>query len=518
MSYERAVIEFGQGLNDKDNAFDIQDTQSPDMLNIMFEGNETIRTRDGYAQYASTVSGSDYCVGLGKYSYSSGTGTTTNSIYSVFGTDIYKNVSGTWTSQSLTLTDNTDGNFVQANNELYYFNGTDAVSNLSNTTWSTLSSGTPMSGSNNIGRYAVFYSGMLFVAGTNAYPNRVYVSGDTDGSLDTPEDFSGGWAYDIGTNDGSGEITGLIVLNNSVVVLKQRAIYALIGETGDTLSIDAKVEGIGCVAPKSIATDGDFVFFQSANRHIYAFDGAKAWNISEVITGTIESLESTETDQSVGAYDSNRDYYIIACVDDGDTTTSIGLVFDINRSVVQTFDYNARVWMKFDNITANNFIEYTSSNGDVVDLIFGDSGGTGKTFTMFSGTNDDDVAINAYYTTKNFSFGERQREKRSKYLFIDAFQSGAWNLDISYSVNQADFAFTIPSSLDLTPTGFILPETIPAILGEAILVENNMVTVPANWRFISFKLSNSTADQFFKVYSMTLMYRYARQPLKLSAI
>lgn len=517
MGYKVKSIEFGLGLNTKDVDFDLLDTQASDLRNVVFTSKGSIKTREGRDQYGSTVSGSKKCVALGKYAYNNAAGTTTNSIYAVFGTDIYKNVAGTWTAQSRTLTDSTEGQFVQANNELYYFNGVDAVQNLSNTTWSSLSSGAPMSGSNNIGRYAKYRGGMLYVAGTNAYPSRVYVSGDADGSLDTPEDFSGSWAYDIGTNDGSGKITGIEIFNNYIIIFKEKGIYIMAGVTGDNQSIDQRVVGIGCVAPKSIATDGDYIYFLSADKHIYAFDGARAWKISNIISSTVEDeVDDDYLASSAGVYDSVRDYYILATTAETETTNSLILVFDVGESVIQSQDDNAHIWTVFDNWVANVWIEYADNNDDVPSIIFGDSGNTGKVFTAFSGTDDDGVAIDSYYITKSFDLEVKEREKYFKFFVVDALQSGAWNLHVQYSINGGEFAGTSPSVIDLTPDGAVLPFTLPVTLVDGYMVGNNMVRIPSKGRYIKFKFYVDGIDESFQLFSASLYYRFSKNYLRLS--
>ena len=517
MAYSVLPIEFGLGLNNRDVDFDILPRQSSDLLNVYISSNDTIKTREGYDQYGDTISGSKASMVMGKYSYNNATGTITNSLYDVRGTDIYKYVAGTWTSQTRTLTTDTPGQFVQANNELYYFNGVDAVQNLSNTTWSSLASGTPMSGANNIGRYAVYRGGMLFVAGTNAQPNRVHVSGDSNGSLSTPEDFSGGWAYDFNTNDGSGQITGLAKLRGITYVFKEYGIYALAGVTGDTLYQDQKVEGIGCIAPKSIASDGDFIYFQAHDGHVYAFDGNRQWKISNVISGTItESLNTSKYANSVGVWDSINNYYILSCCATGASTTTYWLIFDISRSTIQTNDYNLRVFYVWSSIPAGSLIEFTATAGDAPSLYFGSSASTGKVYKMYGYTDDDGTAINSYYATKSYDADTPQLNKRYKFLHINTKQVGTWDLNVDYAIDGNGFSNTIPTGIDLTSSGLTFPMTFPWTFVSSFLVNNNMVYIPTTARYIKFKFSTTGTGDYFEIYNAEARYRTERLRLYLS--
>lgn len=519
MAYQNVKILYGGGLNTKDADFDVQDDQSTDLKNVTFDSPTTVKTRPGYSQFGDTIAGLKPCVGMGKYEYSSGTGSFINSVYGVFGADVRKYVAGTWTAQGLALTDGAQAQLVQANNCLYVWNGTDSVQKLSNATWSVLASGAPVSGAHNIAKYFVWTKrGLGFALSTDVFPDHAYVTGDANGSVGDPEDFTGGWIYPVGLGDGFGKITGGIEFGSAgVVVVKERAIYMLTGATGDDISVDLKVAGIGCAAPKTLCTDGNYVYFQAADGHMYAFDGTSHWKVSDILTRTIEDgIDENYINKSCAVYDSVNERILLTVVPTGETTPSLTLPLYVDRSVIATKEYLNKVWSLWTNIPAACWIEFSSVNGSLPSLFFGTSANSGKVYQMYSGTDDDGVAIDAYYVTKNFDAGSPDREKQWKYLYTNAKSTGVWELNIEYNSNNGGFTGTTPSTLDLTPNGAVLPFTLPVVLDDGFLVQNNMTIVPVSSRYIKLKFSINTINQFFEIFNATLYYRYSKLRLRIS--
>lgn len=516
MAYQEFPIRFGGGVNNKDADFDIQDIQASSCSNIIFDEKESIKTRLGYAIYGDD-GGSNSISGLFRYYYNNGAGTITYNIFRTVNTDFYLNVAGTFTAQGRALTANTPGMWVEAENEGYWFNGTDAVQNLANTTWSSLASGTPMSGANNIGRYAVYKGGMLFVAGTNANPNTVYVSGDANDSLNTPETFTGGWAYIVGKNK-KGKITGLIELGNYVVVFQEYGITMLDGSTGSTQTQIEIPGNVGSCSQRSIMVfnDGRSVLFQAMDGHVYSFDSVNVVKQSETIQTTIESVNTAQLHKSnAEIFDYRGRKYILNYCSGSSTTPNATIVLDLERTSIGSTDPNKKVWLPWSGIRSVQMLRY-SSNGTKESLYFAEATADTKTYTMFSGTNDNGVAITSTYETKNFSLGKQDVDKKFKYLYINAKATGSWNLNIKYSIDGGAFASTTPGVIDLTPTGAVMPFTLPSTMSEGFLASNNTVAIPATARFIKIQFSISTIDNFFHIYSATLLAKLGKLRRRIS--
>lgn len=494
-------IYFGGGLNDTASDFDIGDTQASDLLNCHFDEVNTLVKRDGSTLYGNDV-GSLLPLGLGKYIYVAGA-SITRSVYVVLNGavngDVYLYVAGTWTAQGRTLTNNTNFQLVQANNELYTFNGTDAVQNLSNTTWSSLASGVPLSGANTVGYYARYHNNMMFVARTNNNPSRVYVS-----ALGDPENFTGGYTVDINIGDGD-PITGIEIIGNYIAVFKPSYIALISGYSPDDLSVIEKSTDHGAISTRSIVLCNGVILFQDRDGHIYSFDTASVVQQSGLINTTIEGLNTTYYEDSAGVYFQNK--YHLAVADGSSTKNNKVLVLDLLRSSL--YDPNQKVWAVYDGIQASDWLVARPS-GNKDKLYFCESAADSKVYEMYSGTSDNGVAINFYYTTKNFSVEDNQRDKKLKYLYVNAEAVGDWNLTVSYSIDGST-SFANLGTISLAAGGWVLgTSALPVTLSEGFLGIDNTLVIPAAGRYVRFKFTQAGLSQTCRIYNATMYFRYGK--------
>lgn len=514
MAKESLPITFG-GLNNKDASFDIPENRAQDLLNVVFTRTGGVDTRNGSTLLGDDTGNNDIS-GLGVYEYDNGTGTKTKSLFRSVGTGVEKLIAGVWTAQAgVAITDGYPCQFVQANNRLYIFNGIDAVWRLDNTTWTQLATGAPFSGANNIGRYAVFHKGALYVAGFFSDQDLVMVSGDSTGSLNDQENFTGGWSYSINKRDSTGAITGLIKFNDYVYVAKQNSFTSMIG-TSTSMSLQDKEINLGCVAPRSLATDGTYIYFLAGDGHIHAYDGGiNEYKISDIIPETMSGLNSTKYSTACGIYHKKENQYLLSVANGSDTTNTLTLMFDLNESTVATEDPNGHWFSKFSGIVPSVWIEF-SSTSTTPDLIFGEGREDSKTYTMYSGTSDNGVAIESYYITKSFSAGEPERDKRWKELFVDAYQSGDWELYCYYATDgQSSFVATTPQSINLSNPS-TLPFTLPHVIDAGFIATYNTVLLYTDSRYIAFKFSISTLNQFFRLFRAILYFNPSKMRRRIS--
>ena len=504
MAKEHFPITFG-GLNNKDASFDILDNQCQDILNMVFTQTGGTETRGGSTLFGDDT-GANKVSGMGVYEYDNSTGTKTKSIYRSVGTAVEKLVAGVWTVQAgVAITAGYPCQFVQANNRLYIFNGIDAVWRLDNTTWTQLATGAPFSGANNIGRYAVFHKGAFYVSGFFSDQDLVMVSGDSVGSLNDQENFTGGWSYSISKRDNTGAITGLIKFNDYVYVAKQNGFTSMIG-TATSMSLQDKIFNIGCIAPRSLATDGNYIYFLAGDGHIHAYDGGvEEYKLSEIIRTTMEGLNNEMYSSACGIYYKKQNQYLLSVANGSDTTNTLTLMLDLNESTIATRDPNLRWFSKFSGIVPSVWIEFSSTSASPA-LIFGEDRADSKTYTMYSGTSDNGVAIDSYYITKSFSVNEPQRDKRWKELFVDAYQSGNWDLYCYYATDgQTTFVATTPATINLSNPS-VLPFTLPHVIDAGFIATYNDVLLYVDSRYIAFKFRINTVNQFFKLFRLILYF------------
>lgn len=141
------------------------------------------------------------------------------------------------------------------------------------------------------------------------------VDGSSDAmhsAADEPETFDPNWRYAFNPNDGD-EITGGASIPGALLVFKRRSVYAFIGDPGEPPGIPPEgfirkvAEGVGCVAPRSIAVYGGRAFFVAADG-VYAADAGGAVRISDAIEDDVAS-----TGAEVGFIDDRGRYHI--CLD-----------------------------------------------------------------------------------------------------------------------------------------------------------------------------------------------------------
>lgn len=108
---------------------------------------------------------------------------------------------------------------------------------------------------------------------------------------------------------GSGNYTGLSAMHNLVVVFEKRRMHAILyqpaGNIDDPWVFREDIANVGCIAPQSIATNGESVFFLS-DRYAHYFDGGAA--IPIMVGAGIEDLPLTDRQNAVGVWYRDRYY------------------------------------------------------------------------------------------------------------------------------------------------------------------------------------------------------------------
>ena len=144
----------------------------------------------------------------------------------------------------------------------------------------------------------------------------------------------------------------------------------------------------------------------------------------------------------------------------------------------------------------NQFTKFTGKSIGAMtlydnNLYGGDGGTTSDVWKMMVKDvyRDDTDAIDASWTSKDFTIGESYKNKELWKIWVDAaYQSGS-TLDISYAVNKSTSFTTKTINLDAA-ADFINKEVV---LNDGY----------ALGKYLKFKLRNATIDQYFKVNGYT---------------
>lgn len=250
-----------------------------------------------------------------------------------------------------------------------------------------------------IGKYIAVYKDSLFLAGDPDNPSRLYYSGGGDQINNFSID-GGGGIIDIARNDGQ-VITGLVVFKNSLIVFKEDSIYQFSFTSTGLPQVSQVTASIGCVAPRSIQTVENDVFFLSrrgvftiGNEQGFAFDVLRTNELTAKVRPIVQSIAGSYIQNASAIYvtSSNYNLYILSYTPAGSMTNSEALVYDRERLA----------WYKWTNIKANCWSQYRGSDGATHFLYGDDSSGYVK--EILTGTDDFGSGIHAYVYLRGESF------------------------------------------------------------------------------------------------------------------
>lgn len=213
--------------------------------------------------------------------------------------------------------------FSIANDYVFGFNKIEAF-DWDGTTFTKNRSGVPL------GNYSAYFHNFLFVAKTAANPNRLFWS-----DLGAPTTFTGANYVDVNPGD-SDECMGLGMLQDELFVFKKNTIWSITGWSGTTFNAttiatqntNVRLFGYGCVAPGSIVSVGNDIYFLSYLSGTPQIRSLKKTQfaatlgggiISYDITGTMATINKNYMENTVGVFDGRYCYWAVTT---GSSTTN----------------------------------------------------------------------------------------------------------------------------------------------------------------------------------------------------
>ena len=251
------------------------------------------------------------------------------------------------------------------------------------------------------GQFISLYKDSLFVAGDYISPSRLYYSGGGDRIHDFSVSNGGGF-IDVNKNDGQ-RITGMIVFKNSLLVFKEDSIYQFEFTTSGLPQVTQVNPAVGCIAPRSIVSVENDVFFASrrgiftvGNEPGFAFDVLRTNELSARVRSIFQSIESAYLDNiaTVYATKANTNLVIFSYTPSGATHNTEAIVYDRERLA----------WYKWTNIKANCWVNWVDTTGETKVLYGDDTSGYVK--EILTGNDDFGVAIQGRAKLKAVDFGE----------------------------------------------------------------------------------------------------------------
>lgn len=363
------------------------------------------------------------------------------------------------------------------------------------------------------GKYCEVYHERVFIGNTTAAPSAVFYSGF--GDAEDRDDGTGTWDQ---TNDvflvdrhRYGEITGLLNVNQKLLVFVERAVYRLQGWGKGSFILEPITTKNGCVAPNSIIKGpyGDQrregAFFRDRDGY-YWTDGeiGNVFRVSEKILTTVdEDFNATNVANEASFLDRVR----------GLVAWSNTLGSDSNTSRIHALDYANGPRQQPDGLRIEGWFPYTidmRAAGTVLEsgedrILFSDH--VGLVHKLNDGTNFDNADIDAFRTTAWMDGGAKHLDKLWRHLILFATATGDIELDVEWGVNYQDdlsniATVNLAAAADLLGTTFILGTST---LGTTGLIH---VKIPIDVRAnaIRFRFRTDKKAEPFTILGMSIGY------------
>lgn len=374
-------------------------------------------------------------------------------------------------------------------------------------------------------KYMTYYRGRIFAAGKASNPMRLYFSNADEIEVWETENF-----IDIGEGDGH-PITGIESYGNAIIIHKndgrgQGTIWLLyIADSTGTASPDnwyltKSPSAYGGQSDKALAFFNNVLFFLNRNGG-YAFTGQDiALNAAYSDVGQfgvdamtydiepdIKGVPNAYIDRSAAINFDNKLYLAVPYGPSATKNNRI-YVFDYVRASSET--RNSGAWTYLDDIPANNF---TIHEGE---LYFGSSEFDGKVYRFDSDLyNYNSGAIDSYYWTAAISGQESHRDftKVFRHVFLTVSTPGDWDMTLTYRVDFDD-TNDRTETINLNGGGSLWGTLVwdDGEWGGSLEKKKFRINLSgAVGKVIQFKFSTNTANQWFKVHELEMMYNLRSQ-------
>ena len=494
-----SFIKLNGGLNSTGGALGLDNNESSDLLNIDFDKFGSIVKRNGYSTLNGTAIANDpRSDGLHWFEFES-SGTITRMAVNIADGKFHKmdDLDGTWddVSGTVSITAENHCDFESFLNTVFVANGTDKPFLY---TGAGVAENMVVPLNLTTAKYVAQFNNYLFLANCTVdgtvHHSRIYWSAlkDTD-SWDSSDNI------DVSKNDGQ-EITGIRVLEDRLVIYKERSIYNLFF-TGDSdvpfiLPDGGKSSSpVGCVAPFSIQEAKNGHVFLSYDG-IYFYDGSSSFKLSERITNTLlTSLRADKFTNARSLVQRNKNRYWLALTASGQT----------NNDRVIVWDYFNNAFSMYDGMAPSSLAVFYVSGVDERPY-FGDY--SGFVYRADTGTDDDPLgtttAIDAYYYTNWINLEELISQKLIEHVYIYyQIASATITLSYSYDFESADTysqSFSSGTSSDVYGSAVWGTATYAGAGGSVTRRD-----LDGRGRVVRFKFANSNLGESMQIYGFGLL-------------
>lgn len=453
------IRDLSGGLNDSASDLDIQDNELSGGQNMVPDSDTSWKKRGGetlYGNFLGTTTGI-----LGGFNFLNKGGTQEQ--LAVYDTGVYRLVTSVWTAlTSVTMTTNkqADGCYFGATNKFYILNATDSVVKYTSGT-----SGDQTDASFKKGKYIVEFENRLIVAGVSTQEDTIWY---TDLGVDT-----------FGTNNYFkvvGEVTGLLVLNDKLLIFTKRQIWRLDRFIFDGFAhgpevLSPLITDFGAIYDRTICNVNNRAYFvgqDSVNKAaIYTCDGFTAQPISDYkIKATMRSISTGQLASACAVAVGND--YLVYLADSGQSTNNLGITY---QTVEKRF---LPVQRKLVNGRADYSCLFASESGGEWSVYAGTQG-TGQVYKI--NANDglyDELPEERYLTSGSYNvvIGANPAKRAAQSFKLS-------NYNTTQSINLSKLAVLLKKSSGTTTALTVRIETDNSGAPSGTLVTNGSTTISA---------------------------------------
>lgn len=403
-------------------------------------------------------------------------------------------------------------NFIQANSNLFVFNGTDATAWYDGSTY-TVSSGWP--GQAPSAKSAAWLNNYLFMSGNTTNPDWVFVSQNL-----APTSFPSTTVMKINTGDGQPVTQLQPYRTGDLVVYKSRSIFDInITGSGDTTcipqpicqwSVSPIVTDVGTPAPRSVVSLGNDQWFLSSPPYAIrsltrsqfdkTFINMMSQPIQDIFDGTSLTqpiLNTLQVSKAAGVYFDNK--YIIAIATGSSSVNNFVCVYDfITQSWATITGWYPAAWQVFN----NNLYYIDANDGRVVQCFTGNTGDIGTVHPASLPT----VGINFDYISKILDFDQQDNYKSMDSLGLEFQPSGNYNATINLNFDNS--GWQLGGTIALTANAPTLPLILPFTLSSpGITYKTIQLTKFGRFRKVQIEVTINGVSQQVTLQKITIFAR-----------
>lgn len=466
--------DFTGGLNFRADQFQLADNESPDLLNVEIDPRGGVFSRGGYERINPTnVAGTWSPKRLHRF-----TGATAR-IMLTTGSKVYHSTGGNFTA--LAFSSGNDiavsyahgASFANWGTDLYIATGVDGAGGYQ---WVSTA---PFATAINVLTTATFnntyasptadrfpkanllevHANKMFAAGIDEdgtnFPNRLRWSHE-----ESPED----WAADdyIDIQGGGAAITGLSVVNGSLVIFKASAIYILLGYGSSDFRLVQLSGQLGAPHPLAVASSDSSVYFYSNPEGLYSFDGSRLTDLFDNIrpAGNLNQLNLSAPNSVTLSFVGNR-LWMSAPYDEYSSVTDPTVNFVYDPSIGRSGSFT--MFQSADNYGLIGGCNYEDSSSNNIYLMIHPIQPKVLQIDKYSLNSDNitgtSASFTSYYRTKWFDGGSYMQKKmfrRPDIVAKEPTTSTVINVKVYHNFEEGDGTERKNFDLTITPSAAAL--------------------------------------------------------------